>query len=412
MNLWAFRCLLWYICVLMVQPQNRFPVLWPLHIANVSFIAAAVLHILACLKDERPILKFGTATKLGLVLLGFAFLANYGSPYQDVHVWNPWIDTLAKNVLVMMFIEAMCTTVRRVWVVQMTNLVCTLWWLKAGLRLASAGATYSGDRMMGAAVGLIENPNSFAYNMCVFLPFYLYAFEHTRNMFLRWAFLAGAVAGVYVVLKTGSRTGLVTLIAMGVFMVRHYRKLRLRNVALVVLAIFLIVPLSGEGNIQRFKTIPQSMASFFGHGKVREGPLTQDEQSAEERQAKNRDTWKLIKAYPLFGVGFSPSWTIISQFGMARGQVHCEIMRAGVQMGFIGMGLYAGILLLGFLKGLRIQRDWKDCPEVADMGWLFCMQSLLIAVGGSFCPMPWLSPMMVMAGSASALAGIKQAQEN
>ena len=53
MSLWGFRFLLWYICVLFVQPQNRFTFLWPLHIADISFIAAVGLHALACLDGRR-----------------------------------------------------------------------------------------------------------------------------------------------------------------------------------------------------------------------------------------------------------------------------------------------------------------------------------------------------------------------
>lgn len=406
MNLWAFRFLLWYICVLLVQPQNRFTVLWPLHIANVSFIAAVVLHLLACIRDKRPVLRLGPATGFGLAVLFFAFVANYGSPYQAVHEWNPFFDFLVKNALLMLMVEAMCTTERRVWVVQMTSLVCTLWWLKAGLRLSAAGATYSGDRMMGAAVGLIENPNSFAYMMCLFLPLYLYAFEATRRKWLKWCFMAGALVGVYIVFQTGSRTGLVTLIALGFFSIPHFRRFRLKNVLLAAVAIMLIIPLTGEQNIKRFKTIPQSVASFFGKKAVQDGPLNQDQQSSEERKAKNRDTWKLVKAHPLFGVGFTTRSEILVAYPMSRGQVHCEILMAGKQMGFIGMGLYAGILVMAFVLGLRIQRTYANWPEVGTLGWVFCMQSLLILVGGSFCPQPWHPPMMVLAGSASALSAL------
>jgi len=403
MSLWAFRFLLWYICVLMVQPQNRFPILWPLHIANLSFIVAAVLHVLACLKEERPILRLGPATKMGLALMFFTLLANYGSPYQAYHAWNPWVDIVFKNTLLMIAVEAMCTTARHVWAVQMTCLVSTLWWVKSGLRLSAAGATYSGDRLMGAAVSMIENPNSFAYMMCLFLPLYLYAFEGTRRKWVRWGFALCAIGAVYIVFETGSRTGLVTLVAFALFAVPRYRHLRWRNVLLAAVAVALVFPLTGERNKERFKTIPESIAAFFGKEKAWEGPLNQDQQSADERQAKNRDTWKLIKTYPLFGVGFVPREEILAPYPMSKGQVHCELLMVGKQMGLIGMGLFLGMLSMMFVLGLRIQKMYSREPDIAVLGWVFCMQSLLILVGGSFCPLPWHPPMMVAAGSVSAL---------
>lgn len=403
MNLWAFRFLLWYICVMLVQPQNRFTVLWPLHIANVSFIVAAVLHILACLRDKRPILRLGPATGLGLVLMFFVLLANYGSPYQSSPNWNPMVDIIFKNILLMMGIEAMCTSVRRVWTVQMTCLVCTLWWIKAGLRLSAAGATYSGDRLMGAAVSMLENPNGFAYSMCIVLPLYLYAFVHTKTPWLKWAFLAGLLSGVFVVFQTGSRTGLVTLIALAVITVPHFKQLKLRNVAFAAVAITLIFPMTGKQNLERFKTIPESVGSFLGLTQKAEGPRNQDQQSADERAEKNRDTWKLIKAHPLFGVGFTPEDRVYENFPMARGQVHCEILMAGRQMGFIGMGLYVGFLGMVFLKGRRIQKRCVSDPEVADLGWVFMLQAVVFAVGGSFCPGAWHVLMMMLAGASAAL---------
>ncbi|MBP5788422.1 MAG: O-antigen ligase family protein, partial [Kiritimatiellae bacterium] len=362
----------------LVQPQNRFTVLWPLHIAEVSFIAAAVLHILASIRDKRPVLRWGFATGLGVVLVFVTLLASYGSPYQSWHGWGTWTDIIFKNALLMIAVEAMCTSVRRVWAVQMTTLVCTLWWVKGGLRLSAAGATYGGDRLMGAAVGLIENPNSFAYMMCLFLPLYLYAFEETRRKWLKWGFLACALAAVYIVFETGSRTGLVTLVALAVFAVPRYRHLKWRYVVLAAVAIALIFPLTGERNRARFRTIPESIMAFLGHKTEKEGPRNQDEQSADERQAKNRDTWQLVKAYPFLGVGFNTDKRILEAYPMARGQVHCEILAVGKQMGFIGMGLYLGVLVMTFIAGRRIRETYRDWPEVGNLGWVFQMQALLI----------------------------------
>ena len=48
LSLAAFRMLLVYVVVMFVQPQNRFTFLWPLHIADLSFMGAVGLHIMAC----------------------------------------------------------------------------------------------------------------------------------------------------------------------------------------------------------------------------------------------------------------------------------------------------------------------------------------------------------------------------
>ncbi|HOE00788.1 MAG TPA: O-antigen ligase family protein [Kiritimatiellia bacterium] len=407
MSLWAFRFLLWYICVLLVQPQNRFTFLWPLRIANLSFLIATGLHILSCLEAQKPLLRLGPATLMAFALLFFATLSQHFGVYQISPAWNPYLDIIVKNSLLLIMVEVMVTSIQRVWAVQITSLFCTLWWIKGGLRLSAMGATYSGDRLMGAAVSMIENPNGFAYMMCVFLPLYLYAYQQARHKWEKWFFLACALAAVWIIFETGSRTGLVTLIAIGVFLVPYYGRKHFRALLLITAVLVVMFPMTGEKNRERFRTIPQSIAAFFGGASKGKEPMTmmtQDEQSAEERSEKNKHTWALIKENLLFGVGINPdSSKYVDRYPMASGQVHCEILMAGRQMGIIGMGLYSGFIILIFIQGWRIRKQAVGWPALRDLGWTFQLQAVAFAVGGSFSPGPWNPVMMILAGLSSAM---------
>ncbi len=410
LSVWAFRFLLWYVCIMLVQPQNRYTFLWPLHIANVSFIAAVVLHVLDCMQNQRPLIAFNSATGIGLFGIALVFISNTVGAFQDGWGgWNPFVDMIVKNFLLMIMVGTMCRSVERVWVMQMVVLFSTMWWLKSGLRLSAAGATYSGDRLMGAAIGLIENPNSFAYMLCIMLPLYLYAFRRASRKWLCWIFLACAISALYIIFQTGSRTGLVTLCVMGIWLLLKYGKGHWGALAAMAVAVAVILPFSGEKNIQRFKTIPDSALMFLGLKErvVAEGPETQDEQSANERSSKNRDTWRLIKDYPLFGVGMVPKQErlLAEGYPMATGQVHCEILMVGKQMGMIGMALYILSLAATWWCGGAVMKraaamGWS---AVGDLGWTFRIQTIANAVGGFFCPLPWHPPMMIMVGSSIAL---------
>lgn len=405
LSTWAFRFLLWYVCVMFVAPQNRFPVLWPLHIADLSFCGAILLHVLACLRGRQPLIRFGWATGLGIAVLGWAAVCNTIGPFQSGWRWNVWMDMIYKNTGLLILLESMCDSRQRCWAAMMTMLFCSLYWLKAGIRLAAAGATYSGDRLMGAAIGMLENPNSMAYMLALVLPLYLYVFQAAQNKTERYLFLAGVVADLFIILKTGSRTGLVTLLVMSIWILRKYVRHHRWGLLGAALAFFFLLPLTGEKNVQRFKTIPRSAKSFLGlHVEREEGPLSQDEQSAEERSAKNRDTWKLINAYPLHGVGMHPNERYLIQYPMASGQVHCEILMVGKQMGFPGMLLYLGMVAQIWLCGWMIRLRNSGWPGMAELGWAYQLQAIGILMGGSFCPLPWHGPMMVMAASSSALA--------
>ncbi len=404
---WAFRFLLWYICVLCVQPQNRFLFLHALHIGDLSIVAAVGLHFVSASQEGRPFIKPGPATVTALLLLFFSVLSLYAGPMMTSSEWNSDIDIIFKNSFVLILVEAMAWNVQRVWAVQATLLLSTLWWIKGGLRLASAGATYAGDRIMGPAVSMIENPNGFAYLLTVMIPLYLYFYQKANNWYVRWGCLAAALSAVYIVLQTGSRTGLLSLIAVGVFLVPKYGARYKRALIIGAVAFALFFPLVGASNIERFKTIPASIRNFIG-GVDEDADvenMDQDAQSAWERKMKNKHTWRLILMYPAFGVGVAADDGLVyEQAPYAIGQVHNEILYAGKQMGVIGMGIYISFMAAIFRFGRRVEKLTKKWwPEVSDLGWTFKMQAVVFMVGGFFSPIPWNPIYLILAGSASAL---------
>lgn len=408
MSLWAFRCLLWYICILMVQPQNRFPFLYSLHIADISVIMAVGLHLASAILEHRPIIRFGSATATAIVLFLAGLTSLHVGVFQTSSVWNDWIDMLAKSVLILILVGTTAFTIERIWAVQATMMLASLWWIKGGLRLAAAGATYSGDRIIGPAVSLIENPNSFAYMMCLMIPIYLYFYQQTPQKYMKMTFLTLALCAVYIVFKTGSRTGFLILVVLGLFLLPKYGARYKFTLVVAGAVIFFILPYIGGLNMDRFRTIPISVVSFFGGTpKAVEREDEQSIQSADERAAKNRHTWALIKRYPVFGVGIGANEKLFPlDLPMSRGQVHCEILMAGRQMGLIGMSFYAFFLALLFVRGLQVQRlaaSWW--PAISDLGWTFKMQALVFLVGGAFSPLPWNVPEFVLVGAVAALYG-------
>lgn len=409
MSLWAFRFLLWYICIMIVQPQNRFLFLYPLRIANFSILTAIALHVFSVLTEKKPLIRPGPATITALLLMLFAFLSLYTGPMQTNTRWNAYIDMVMKNVIMVVLIEAMVTSAQRAWAVLATMLFATLWWIKGGLRLASAGMTFGyGERLFGPAVSLVVNPNALAYMMCVFIPLYLYFYQQATHRYLRWTFLATALAGVYIALKTGSRTGFLQLLVLGFVLVPKYGRQHKTAFIVGLAASFFFFTIAGAMNIQRFKTIPNSIRAFM-LGEVKESSeLTQDEQSAQDRRLKNRDAWALIKEYPVMGAGINANEGLMTQkFPHAGGQVHCEILMAGRQMGFVGMILYIVLLIVLIRRGIRIQNTCNGWwPAIADIGWTLKLQGVMFIVGGLFSPIVWHPVLMIHVAVASALWGI------
>jgi O-Antigen ligase len=407
MSRWAFRFLLFYIVIMCVQPQNRFLFLHPLRIANLSFILAVIMHFMSLKEDDRPFIRLGPGTITAMALIIFSTISLFAGSMQTSSAWNTNNDLILKNAICLIMIEAMATTVQRVWAVQATLFFSVLWWIKGGLRLAASGATYQGDRLGGPSVSLIENPNGFAYLMTMMIPCYLYFFQQAKNKYIRWGCLAAALAGVYIVLQTGSRTGVIALVSVGVFLLPKYGSKHKLALTMSIAVIFIISTSVGAMNVERFKTIPLQIKEFFAEDKIEKDPsqMSMDEQSAWERKMKNKHTWALIKDNLVFGVGVNASEALMAEkFEHSAGQVHNEILYAGRQMGLIGMGIYVSFIVTLIYCGHRSQQAMKYLwPAAADLGWTLKMQGVVIITGGFFSPIPWNPISLILVGSASAL---------
>lgn len=406
MSLWAFRFVLFYLLFLLVQPQVRFPFLAPWRPAFVCIIISAVLHIMSASSEGKPLIRFGPATISALFLMFFSYLSNHFGPFMTNTWWNPEIDYIFKNCMAMILIEAMATTVERAWAVFGTIAFATLWWVKAGVRLSAVGATFTDDRLMGPGVGLLTNPNAFAFAMVLMIPIYLYFFQHSRSKLFRWGFLVCAPTAMYIVFQTGSRTGFLCLAGCLLLVVPRFARKQIAILPLLLLGGFIGLSMTGERNIDRFRTIYQSYLEFTGQ--VEQKPVSEmnrDELSSYERKMKNVHSWELVKRYPVFGVGLYFDYDLVpEELQYARGTVHNDWLYTGLQMGFIGMGIYASLLVIIAFAGFKIQRAMKpQWPALADLGWMLKVFVGIYMIGGFFSPNSWSALLMSVTGAASAL---------
>lgn len=406
MSLWAFRFVLFYLVFLLVQPQVRFPFLAPWRPAYVCMVIAAILHFASASRENKPIIRFGPATITALLLMMFSYISLHFGPLQTSSEWNSYIDIIFKNCLCLILIEAMATTVERSWAVMATIFIATLWWVKGGLRLSAAGETYGGDRLMGPGVSLVENPNGFAFLMALMIPVYIYFYQHSKWRIMKWGSAFCALSAIYIALQTGSRTGLLCLIATGVLCAPKLASKSKPLLLVAVVSLFFITGTVSEKNAERFRTIRQSIDEFFERVTPKSpDQMNQDELSAYERKMKNKHALGLIKQYPIFGLGVSHDDDLIpDEYAYARGQVHNDWLFAGLQLGLIGMALYASFLICLFAVSTRIHRDAKSSwPNLADLGWTIRVMTGIYIVGGFFSPITWNPLLLALVGATSAL---------
>ena len=390
---------------MIVQPQVRFPVFQSMRIANLCMLIAGGLHILAVLQEGKPLIRWGPATKIGAALFLAMYLSMLMGPLNSaIYWWHPVVEGSGKFILTMVLIEAMAYNTKRVWAVMATLGISSLWWMKAGYRLAAVGASFRGDRLMGPATGLTTDPNAFAYLVCLLIPLYLYLGKYTTNKWVGWGYRAMSLLCVYIIFETGSRSGFVALIIMGLFLAIHFWRTQKMLIFLIPIGIVCIMPFVNPSNRERVLSIKQSVNSFvYGKTEV-QGTMSQDEHSAYERRMKSKQSWELVKRYPVFGTGVVADQSRFPEdLPYTRGLVHCEILRAGVEMGWIGMLLYAGMVGIVIIGGWRIYRVSRGWIEKGEIAWTLFAQGVTIAVAGYFSPIPWGPVTMILCGATGAL---------
>ena len=400
---WAFRFTMWFILVLLTQPQFRFYFLIPFHLADIAFIGGFGFHVLDCMNNSKPFIRFGPATKLSCCLLACALSAHYLNPHQLNTNWNVDIDGLLKVSLIVILLEAQVNTIQKAIGITAVVVTGTLWWIKGGVRLASSGMTWGvGDRLMGANVSIIKNPNDFAYLMVFMIPAYFYFFQISTNRYLKIVFLGCMVGAAYIAIETGSRTGFLALITafgmIAIIMWKEHRTLLLGSGAALLFGfpILMAAGVISQGNIDRILTIKDSVGVIFGEEEEwSEEVLDVDAESAESRVIKARAAWDIICRYPL-GVGTEPRPSLFEGNKQAGGMVHNEILMAGRHMGFPGMIIYIVSLVLPIRLGLKIHKRAKDFwPEVACFGRVAAIQACVVIVGGMFSPSLFHFPHML-----------------
>ncbi len=411
MSSWSFRLILFYLLILFTQPHFRFTFLIPFRLGDITFGGGVLLHFFDCISKGKKIIRLGSVTKMCLLILSLSLISHFFNVNASNHNWNPLIDSIFKVCLVIIILDAQTDSIYRASAVTAVLSLGTLWWLKGGVQLARAGATWgSGDRLMGANVSIIQNPNDFAYLTAFFLPAYFLFFQLSGKRYLKLACLAAFFIGTYIILQTGSRTGFLCLVTvyafyLPLFLKRHKPFLVAGTVGIMFMLGLVSIGGAGlipEGNLKRIAGIGNLILEIFDLAKAK----TQDEMSIEEREdadsgriryKKAAATLDLVLRHPFMGVGTSPRQAVFENNYLVYGMVHTESLVAGRIMGVPGILIYLFTLYLPFRWGRDVRRMTANTwPQLYNFAYALQAQALVIFVGGAFSPSVFNFPHMTM----------------
>ena len=403
---WSFRLICWYILILMTQPHFRFPILIPLHLGDLCFGGAFVLHIFDCMTQNKAFIRNSGVTRFAFLLMGMILAAHYWNPHQNSTDWNTHVDGVTKISIIVILLDAQLDSVYKSSAVFGVLALGTLWWIKGGVRLASAGAYWaSTTRLQGANVSIITNPNDFAYLTTFFLPIYYYFFVYFKPKLFKLGMLAVLFSGIYIVLQTGSRTGFLCMLAMAGGMIPRVWKKNKSFFPIAGLTIFLLLPFIPQGNLDRLTSTFETITGVFEDKNLQDtSDLDVAAESAQSRWIKIRGTFLMILQNPI-GVGTDPQYWYVTKWWGAAGTVHNELMMAGRTMGFPGMIMYILALVLPLKYATRIMRRTENgvWPVMEALAWTVRVQLIVIVMGGMFSPSFFHFPHMMTFVAVSGL---------
>ncbi|MES1925722.1 putative O-glycosylation ligase, exosortase A system-associated [Salinisphaera sp. T31B1] len=283
------------------------------------------------------------------------------------------------KILLMAYFTLILVTDRQKlhWVLWTIVLSFGFWGFKGGLFTLMTGGSYN---VMGPIKSFFRDNNGFALVMCMSIPFMRYMQLHEPRKWCRiglWV-LMGLTA--FSIIGTYSRGG---LLALGVTSIMLLYKSRHRR------SLILVMPILAIG-----------LASFMPQQWY--DRMNTIDQYEEDQSAQGRlDSWKFATnvaiANPLLGGGMrvwasSDMWNTYGPPGAKHRAIHSIFFEVLGEHGFVGFGLFVGMLATAWLSLARIRKRTRGSPDTAWMGDLASMMQvslLAYMAAGAFLPMPY-----------------------
>ena len=235
-----------------------------------------------------------------------------------------------------------------------------LWILRTGGGGAgyedAAGAASEGGRVLGPDMASFSDANGIGPAFCMILPLLLYLSREEERRWLRYIFKIAFGASIVSAIFTFSRGAFLGLAVVCLVLIwRSPWRLRFATAVLVVGII--AAPLAPQRLWVRLESLIQQ-----------ESAETRD-QSTVGRLESFQTAWNIAISRPFTGTGFralsnAEVWAIY--YGPSfRGTFdpHSIYFEMLGEHGFLGFGLYMGVLVSTMLTLRRLRKRWRNHPE-------------------------------------------------
>jgi probable O-glycosylation ligase (exosortase A-associated) len=392
-----FWCIMAFTGVLLLSPQNYFPVLQPLRPALLIIVIGLFSYVADRWSRGLPVISWTRETALIAALAGLAAITVPFSiwPGGSLASLFDYLKTVAVFLLLSHVITTMGLLRRAGWVLTIMAIGLALFYFYNFATGAFIDKGDNSDRLIGNEGALTKNPNDMALMVNLLLPLTVGLFLSSKRSWQRGFLFFAICMEAGTVILTYSRGGAVTLVAIMLLYIWKLRHKAERSLLYtVLLAGVLALPLLPSSYFERMSTIT-SMADRTG--------------SAGERLSDLIIAVKTVVANPVLGAGIGMNMLAMRE---ARGewrQVHNVYLEHAIDLGLPGLVLFLALLTSCVQAVSRIQR-LNVSPELSYLAQGIQVSLIAYAVAAMFHPVSYHYFFYYIAGLAIAARTIAEAQ--
>ena len=263
--------------------------------------------------------------------------------------------------------------------------------------------------------GSLSNPNEIASRLLTGFCFCLFVvWSEERVNLKKIIFIAAMPILLYLALKTGSRSGLLDLIAL--FCLLFLRATPGKKIMMVIgacLMIVLVLVILPEDVKSRYSTIFSSRQDMYNTATSTEDRMAIGSKEARTELVQEAMTMAIL--HPITGVGAGVYVEAAGGFAKTQGrrafwhEAHNTYLQLAAELGVPGLLLYLSALVICVRRNFSIYRKASRHPElksVANMSYCFFLAFVSWAIAALFDSRAYLMefPIMLAMSSAFVLA--------
>lgn len=340
---WPYAGLIMYLCFEFLRPTERYPVLAPLHLTRVVAVFVLIGWLMRRRRDGFDLWVRCPENLAMLGLLGAAALSVLFAFWKAV-AFDTTVD-LARMVIVFVLIGNIINTPKRLMGFMTAYILLNVFVSAEQLfYYASSAPGPEGLLRVAGAGSFLGEDGDFALAMCVALPFVYYLTWSKIKPTVKILSGVAALMFVWSIIGTGSRGGLVGLVA-GLLMLtlRSRRRMLAFGVIVGVLATaWVFAPTAYRARIATIVA-------------PHEGDLT-----VQSREISWRAARQMFVEHPSIGVGAGNFVSaFVGRYGGAYSwsrNAHNVFYQAAAELGLCGLVPFIALLLCVVVRGIVLNR--------------------------------------------------------